>query len=61
MLSKIKILISENYSPTNKEFDDEIRRLQLIRQQSTSAIPLPMMSNEENETSRIINESQRVF
>ena len=43
LLSKIKSLISENYSPTNKEFDEEIRRLRLIRQQSTSAIPLPLM------------------
>ena len=61
LLSKIKSLMSENYSPTNKEVDDEISRLQLIRQESTSAITLhPMMSNEENEN-RKINKSQRVF
>jgi len=54
-------LISENYSSTNKEVDDEISRLQPIRQQSPSAITLhPMKSNEENEN-RKINKSQRVF
>jgi len=52
--------MSENYSPTNKEVDEEIRRLQLQWQESTSAITLPM-NNEENENTRKINESQRVF
>ena len=60
LLSKIKSLMSENYSPTNKEVDEEIRRLQLQWQESTSAITLPM-NNEENENTRKINESQRVF
>ena len=60
LLSKIKSLISGNYSPTNKEVDEEIRRLQLQWQESTSAITLPM-NNEENENTRKINESQRVF
>lgn len=60
LLSKIKSLMSENYSPTNKEVDEEIRRLQLQWQESTSAITLPM-NNEENENTKKINESQRVF
>ena len=60
ILSKIKNLISENYSPTNKEVDDGIKRIQLKRQKSKSGFNLKMMSNDENETSKI-NESERVF
>jgi hypothetical protein len=58
-MSKIKSLISENYSP-NKEVDDEIKRIRLQRLESKSACTLPMMNDDENET-RVINESQRVF
>jgi len=60
LLSKIKSLTSENYSPANREVDDEIKKIRLQWQESTSAITLPMMSNEENEY-RKINKSQRVF
>jgi len=53
ILSRIKSLISENYSP-NKELDDEINRIRLQRQNIKSAITLPMMTNkEENETLEI--------
>ena len=58
LLSKIKNLISENYSPTNKEVDDEIKRIQLQRQNIKSGFYLKM--DNEN-TSRKINESERVF
>jgi hypothetical protein len=51
-------LISENYSPTNKEVDDEIKRIQLQRQNIKSGFYLKM--DNEN-TSRKINESERVF
>ena len=53
-------MTSENYSPANREVDDEIKKIRLQWQESTSAITLPMMRNEENEY-RKINESQRVF
>jgi len=42
LLSKIKNLISENYSPTNKEVDDEIKRIQLQRQNIKSGFYLKM-------------------
>ena len=58
LLSEIKNLISENYSPTNKEVDDEIKRIQLQRQNIKSGFYLKM--DNEN-TSRKINESERVF
>jgi len=58
LLSKIKNLISENYYPTNKEVDDEIKRIQLQRQNIKSGFYLKM--DNEN-TSRKINESERVF
>ena len=58
LLSKIKNLISENYSPTNKEVDDEIKRIQLQRQNIKSGFYLK--TDNEN-TSRKINESERVF
>ena len=58
ILSRIKSLISENYSPTNKEVDDEIKRIQLQRQNIKSGFYLKM--DNEN-TSRKINESERVF
>jgi hypothetical protein len=60
IISKIKSLISENYSP-NTEFNDEIKRIRLQRQNTKSAIDLPQTNDEENETSRIVNESERLF
>jgi hypothetical protein len=58
ILSRIKSLISENYSPINNQVDGEIKRIQLQRQNIKSGLYLKM-DNEDN--SREINESQRVF
>ena len=58
IMSRIKSLITENYSPINNQVDDEIKRIQLQRQNIKSGFYLKM---DNEDTSRTINESQRVF
>jgi hypothetical protein len=58
ILSRIKSLISENYSTINNQTDEEIKRIRLKRQNIKSGLYLKM-DNEDD--SREINESQRVF
>ena len=55
ILSRIKSLISENYSTINNQDDDEIKRIKLQRQNINSGLYLKM---DNEDTSRKINESE---
>jgi hypothetical protein len=59
ILSRIKSLISENYSPINNQVDDEIRRIQLQRQNIKSGLYLKM--DNEDPSIEYNDDAQRVF